>query len=479
MSSLVTSVKIAVDSGAMDAAIDKAKDLNEEAGVKLPAGLKAAGVAAGAITTAMGAAFAAAELITQEVEQQTLRGYDFYNTVNNDLRPAMIYVAETIEAQNAALDQQKDIAAIAAANLAIGWNNAKVAAGGMWQEYGLGLENAEAATERFINDRAMMMADAEYDGDGWGKAADIKARAEEIANDIRAQMVELNDAAETLSTNAGKRQLLELKSQMLGESAVRQEQFKLEIEEREAMITLAANEEQQIRMRAELETFKESRIAYNNFLDQRAEDEETKRQQGIQREIDTAIMSNMNARDQIDAQWIMFEDDLQRRVEAEELTLEQAGALRKQKAIEQNAAIVDIHAKANEKVLREITKNAREMGSATSSMLSILDDDIANLFDSLNSLVSVMQNIGAISGGGGFWGMMGGIGTAAGGASTYNGGVNVGSLSVTVNGGGGSKTAASAQEGVQAALSGFVKNQMTKEMQYGGVLNPSTGVSKV
>ena len=65
------------------------------------------------------------------------------------------------------------------------------------------------------------------------------------------------------------------------------------------------------------------------------------------------------------------------------------------------------------------------------------------------------------------------------GRSTFSSGVSVGSLSVTVNGGGGSQTANAARQGVHSALQGLVKQQMVDESKYGGILNPNQGVLKV
>ncbi|MEZ8861889.1 hypothetical protein [Vibrio sp. 10N.247.311.51] len=89
MSNIVTTVKIAVDSGALDAAKGKAEDMPETAGAKLPAGFAKAGVAAGAIVAAMTAAYTADNLASA-VETQAQRGYDFHSSLDSGVRPAMV-----------------------------------------------------------------------------------------------------------------------------------------------------------------------------------------------------------------------------------------------------------------------------------------------------------------------------------------------------------------------------------------------------
>ncbi|WP_213882696.1 hypothetical protein, partial [Vibrio crassostreae] len=216
MSNIVTAVKIAVDSGALDAAQSKAGELAETAGVKLPAGLAKAGVAAGAIAAGMAAAYAAADNLANAVETQAQRGYDFQNSLDSGVRPAMIFIAEQFEAMNAEAEQMNDMIALADANWTMGFRNAQNSIKEMWTGFRTGGQTAEELTDRLIEKIARATG----------------ATAEEV----RAEMQELADAAETLSLRADERRMIGLRRFAMEGSEYRKQLFEQEIKEREAAI---------------------------------------------------------------------------------------------------------------------------------------------------------------------------------------------------------------------------------------------------
>lgn len=486
MSNIVTAVKIAVDSGAIDAAKGKAEDLSETAGVKIPAGFKKAATSAVAVTAAIAAAVTAAESLSSEVEQQSQRGYDFYNTMDSQVRPAMIYIAETIEAQNAALEQQRDLATVATANMAIGWNNAKIAAGGVWNEYGLGIKNAEEATNKFIADFANNLATEQINEEGGvfnnllGKRELIDKRSKEIQADIRKDMETMNEAAETLAQASSERRIQRLEGMNDSARERRDKQFEQEIKEREAAIVLAANTSQEAALKAELERFKEAQSNFNDYLDQQESLAEAARQTSIENEIRAAEVANMVGVEQLRARHQMEVDALLARKEAGELNALQTEQLRIEIAKKYQAEALAVQEKANADAIKVAEKAATEMSNATSSALSLIDDDLANLYDSIDSLIRALQlldGFSALGGGGGFWGIGGGV--ASGGLSSF-GGISVGTVSVSVQGNTdtvGMKN--SAQEGVYGALNGIVKDTLAKESKYGGIFNPSSGTHRM
>ncbi|PTC04336.1 hypothetical protein C9980_12830 [Vibrio mediterranei] len=115
-------------------------------------------------------------------------------------------------------------------------------------------------------------------------------------------------------------------------------------------------------------------------------------------------------------------------------------------AISTNNVILAYHEEANQKFIKVAEKVAREMSNATNSALSLLNNGIEDLYDSLDFLTRALQAIDGFSffgTGGGIWGIGGGIG--GGSIPTFNGGNQ--------------RTATQAQEGVNAALSGIVQNR--------------------
>ncbi|CDU05796.1 hypothetical protein VCR14J2_390389 [Vibrio coralliirubri] len=485
MSNIVTAVKIAVDSGALDSATSKADELSKTAGVKIPDGFKKAATSAVAVTAAIAAAVTAAESLSNELEQQSQRGYDFYNTMDSQVRPSMVYIAETIEAQNAALDQQKDLAAVASANMAIGWNKVKIAAGGVWQEYGLGIKNAEEATDKFIKDFADSLATDQINEENgildnfFGKREAIDKRSEEIQASIRKDMDKMNEAAETLSQASAERRLQRLEGMNDTARERRDKQFAQEIKEREAAIVLAANDSQKEALEAELKRFKEAQKNFNDHLNEQeqmaAEAEQRQAAEGVRQ----LWLRNQEA-DVILADQIGKEKEAWKERYEQGLIDEEAYkmALTEIEVTYQNG-LADIREQANAEAVKVAKKAAEDMSSATSSALSILDDDLANLFDSINSLVSVLQTLKMVDGAGGIFGLAGGIGGSGGGLSSF-GGISVGTVSVSVQGNTdtvGMKN--SAQEGVYGALNGIVKDTLAKESKYGGIFNPSSGTHRM
>ncbi|TKF71722.1 hypothetical protein FCV55_07070 [Vibrio sp. F13] len=481
MSNIVTAVKIAVDSGALDAAKGKAEDLADTAGTTIPAGFKKAATSAVAVTAAIAAAVTAAESLSNEVEQQSQRGYDFYNTMDSQVRPAMLYIAETIEAQNAALEQQKDLATVATANMAIGWNNAKIAAGGVWNEYGLGIKNAEEATDKFIADFADSLATEQINEEGGvfnnllGKRELIDKRSKEIQADIRKDMDEMNQAAETLAQASSERRIQRLEGMNDSARERREKQFQQEIKEREAAIVLAANDSQKKVLEAELKRFKEAQKNFNDHLNEQeqmaAEAERRQAAEGVKQ----LWLRNQDA-DLILADQIGKEKEAWKERYEQGLIDEEAYkvAVTEIEITYQNR-LADIRDQANAEAVKVAKKAANDMSSATSSALSILDDDLASLFDSINSLISALQTLNMIDGVGGIFGMFGGGGlfggsTSSSSASPYNGAA-IGALTVNVTGGSNPMaTQQSVESGVRMALSQSIQTEISRQQRHGGAL---------
>ncbi|CAH7340727.1 conserved hypothetical protein [Vibrio chagasii] len=460
MSNIVTAVKIAVDSGALDAAKGKAEDMAETAGVKLPAGFAKAGVAAGAIVAAMTAAYAAADNLASAVETQAQRGYDFHNSLDSGVRPAMVYIAEQFEAMNAEAEQMNDLIALADANWTMGFRSAQNAVKGLFTEWRTGGQTAEELTDRLIEKIARATGSS--------------------TEDVRAEMQELADAAETLSLRADERRMIGLRRFAMEATDYRKQLFEQEIKEREAAITLADSEEQATALRRQLDRFKAEQSAFNDHLDEQERLAEAARQASIENEIRTAEVANMVGVEQLRARHQMEVDALLARKEAGELNALQTEQLRIEVAKKYQAEALAVQEKANADAIKVAEKAATEMSNATSSALSLIDDDLANLYDSLDSLIRALQlldSFSALGSGGGFWGIGGGGGV--GGVSSF-GGISVGTVSVSVQGNTdtvGMKN--SAQEGVYGALNGIVKDTLAKESKYGGIFNPSSGTHRM
>jgi hypothetical protein len=260
----------------------------------------------------------------------------------------------------------------------------------------------------------------------------------------------------------------------------RYKQFEQEIKEREAAIVLAANTSQEAALKAELERFKEAQSNFNDYLDQQESLAEAARQTSIENEIRAAEVVNMVGVEQLRARHQMEVDALLARKEAGELNALQIEQLRIEIAKKYQAEALAVQEKANADAIKVAEKAATEMSNATSSALSLIDDDLASLYDSIDSLIRALQlldGFSALGSGGGFWGIGGGV--ASGGISSF-GGISVGTVSVNVQGNTdtvGMKNAA--QEGVYGALNGIVKDTMAKESNYGGILNPSSGVYRM
>lgn len=455
MANIATAVRIAVDSGQLDNARNTAKEFTEEVRNRLPAGFTRAAGAAGAVVAGLAAAYATAQKITEETEAQVQRSYDFTNNVDSSLRPAMVYVAEQFAAMNAQAEQFDDLIALADSD----WTMKFSAFGNTIREYWTTFRTGGRDAEQIVDDLIAKIAEAQ------GRSVES----------VRAEMDALNEAAQSLSDAAFERQLLGYQRLSMTSREYREEQMRLLQIEHDAQVALADSPEQAAALQRRLDRVMDAQRQMNAALDDQEAENESKRQQSIQDEIRMMEIQNMNAEAALQARWEMERDAITRRYEAEELSADQMNMMRIELAKRYQAEALALQERGNQDALRETEKTVREMSNATSTALGLLDDDLASVYDSINSLVAVVQSLGWLTGSGGIMGIGGGF--SAGGMSSY-GGVNVGSLSVTVNGGT-ERTAQHAQEGVNNALSGIVREQMAQEQRYGGLLNPKQSVQRI
>ncbi|ENC6723347.1 hypothetical protein ABKY80_003694 [Vibrio harveyi] len=455
MANIATAVRIAVDSGQLDNARNTAKEFTEEVRNRLPAGFTRAAGAAGAVVAGLAAAYATAQKITEETEAQVQRSYDFTNNVDSSLRPAMVYVAEQFAAMNAQAEQFDDLIALADSD----WTMKFSAFGNTIREYWTTFRTGGRDAEQIVDDLIAKIAEAQ------GRSVES----------VRDEMNALNEAAQSLSDAAFERQLLGYRRLSMTSREYREEQMRLLQIEHDAQVALADSPEQAAALQRRLDRVMDAQRQMNAALDDQEAENESKRQQSIQDEIRMMEIQNMNAEAALQARWEMERDAIIRRYEAEELSADQMNMMRIELAKQYQSEALSLQERANQDALRETEKTTREMSNATSTALSLLDDDLASVYDSINSLVAIVQSLGWLTGSGGIMGIGGGF--SSGGMSSY-GGVNVGSLSVTVNGGT-ERTAQHAQEGVNSALSGIVREQMAQEQRYGGLLNPKQSVQRI
>lgn len=455
MANIATAVRIAVDSGQLDNARNTAKEFTEEVRNRLPAGFTRAAGAAGAVVAGLAAAYATAQKITEETEAQVQRSYDFTNNVDSSLRPAMVYVAEQFAAMNAQAEQFDDLIALADSD----WTMKFSAFGNTIREYWTTFRTGGRDAEQIVDDLIAKIAEAQ------GRSVES----------VRAEMNALNEAAQSLSDAAFERQLLGYQRLSMTSREYREEQMRLLQIEHDAQVALADSPEQAAALQRRLDRVMDAQRQMNAALDEQEAENESKRQQSIQDEIRMMEIQNMNAEAALQARWEMERDAITRRYEAEEISAVQMNMMRIELAKRYQSEALSLQERANQDALRETEKTTREMSNATSTALGLLDDDLASVYDSINSLVAVVQSLGWLTGSGGIMGIGGGF--SSGGMSSY-GGVNVGSLSVTVNGGT-ERTAQHAQEGVNSALSGIVREQMAQERRYGGILNPKQSIQRI
>ncbi|WP_196368973.1 hypothetical protein, partial [Vibrio harveyi] len=374
---------------------------------------------------------------------------------DSSLRPAMVYVAEQFAAMNAQAEQFDDLIALADSD----WTMKFSAFGNTIREYWTTFRTGGRDAEQIVDDLIAKIAEAQ------GRSVES----------VRDEMNALNEAAQSLSDAAFERQLLGYRRLSMTSREYREEQMRLLQIEHDAQVALADSPEQAAALQRRLDRVMDAQRQMNAALDDQEAENESKRQQSIQDEIRMMEIQNMNAEAALQARWEMERDAIIRRYEAEELSADQMNMMRIELAKQYQSEALSLQERANQDALRETEKTTREMSNATSTALSLLDDDLASVYDSINSLVAIVQSLGWLTGSGGIMGIGGGF--SSGGMSSY-GGVNVGSLSVTVNGGT-ERTAQHAQEGVNSALSGIVREQMAQEQRYGGLLNPKQSVQRI
>ncbi|MEZ8861890.1 hypothetical protein [Vibrio sp. 10N.247.311.51] len=104
-------------------------------------------------------------------------------------------------------------------------------------------------------------------------------------------------------------------------------------------------------------------------------------------------------------------DALVTRKEAGELNALQTEKLRIEVVKKYQVEALAVQEKANADAIKVAEKATTEMSNATSSALSLIDDDLANLYDSIDSLICALQlldGFSALGSGGGLWGIGGG-----------------------------------------------------------------------
>lgn len=436
---------------------------------------------AGALSTAyvgMSSINSAVQFLSDSWDTASARAYDFSSNMDNDLRTQYIWMQEQQNVINAELEKSAD------------WygeigNKIQVLGTGISKYFNAFLSDGESAqkqAERIFDEivKAKMAVDGltsdffinEYGPDGWFEqySKEYKKYADEIESEQKKVAKDMEDtfkaayemqytAADLTLDRVEKRQMLngmkiaELRRQATNaETDALRDFYNWQADELDKLF--AKNEEY--------------------YSDLEKTQQEAKDRQ-IQREIDTALMIYMTEQEQAQRRYELYEEDQKLRLKSGEINLEQYGALVAAAWTKRNDDINAINKKANDEAIKQAEETAKGMADATSSALSIIDDDIAHLFDSLNSLSGVLQNLGWLSGSGGMFGIGGGF---SGGAMSSYGGVNVGSLSVTVNGGT-ERTAQNAQEGVNNALAGIVREQMAQERRYGGLFNPKQSVQTI
>lgn len=135
---------------------------------------------------------------------------------------------------------------------------------------------------------------------------------------------------------------------------------------------------------------------------------------------------------------------------------------------------------AAKKILDQQIELNKALNDATSATLGIVNQDMQRIYDSFDQLIAALQTMKLISGTGGIWGIGGGIGGGMiPGVSSYGAPI-VGSMSITVPGGGNaSMIRESVALGVKDGLNAAMKTTLANETRHGGLLNPSMSVQRI
>jgi hypothetical protein len=122
-----------------------------------------------------------------------------------------------------------------------------------------------------------------------------------------------------------------------------------------------------------------------------------------------------------------------------------------------------------QRMANEAKSLAQEVSGNVSNIFGAIDDDLARLYDGLDSLVALLQTLNLIGGSGGFFGLGSGVGFGA--TNTYNGG-SIGSVNVTVQGGSsGAATADSIMESLIPQITQITRGEIINQKRPGGSLS--------
>lgn len=488
MSNILTQVKIALDSKDLEEAQSKANDMGVELGTVVSTAKKF-GPQIMAAVAAIASAKIAIDGLNANFEKVLGRAQDFENTMSDDVRGAILAINEEAE------EGFENINALSE-SIALSWggivNDVKGAVDSAIEWTGIADPEDVKEKAKKVEAEVKKSHDAMY---LTGKErVEAERRLREI--DIELAQNQFDEAAGELG-RLEKELALELERIDLESKMVRNQADREFYEGQVALAKLRyessikfINKEKEDAAKAEKEKSDQAAAAAKKRSDEEAARRQKEYEKGKE-QAQTEFEDFLAMRQGEDAVLeLQLERDLERvriQTEKEYLTVEQANEKRLALMAQYNEDIEALNTELVEKNKETVEKSLESVNSLSQSMFGMISREAEQLYNTLNNLISVFQDMGWLKSSGGIWGALGSIGGAAGGASgasglagasTFNGGVSVGTLALTVNGGNGS-TAEAARRGVYDGLQSLVKQQMSIETKFGGILNPSSGVTKV
>ncbi len=514
MSNVTTTAKIAVDSSDLDKANNSAKSLSETISSKIPAGAKKMGAGFAAASAAAYAIYAALETVDDAVRSAAESADDFTEAMDNASRTRLLKVAADVGVVDDELARLQARQAAAMADVSDWFNEMVVRAARIKtslvesifgtprevSEIQAELDEVNASIEAGFKNRIQL-----------GGALDKQRRLTEELNKAQAAEAEFNVSQTKHQMRLEEDRARQLRRYNRDNIQAIREEGEARINAIEQEIKQDPTPERIARMRYEQETIRQvtearvkdaerinaaeqKRIEATEAAEKKAYEAQKKRDdERYNREKERAQQQVEDLLARQEGEEAVINLSYQRQLESykkmlEEKKINQDDFDKVQIALEEEKT--EKLKALNDGLVDGIKTGYEDASSAASQFLGLIDKDMQRLFDSGLELIKLLSSLGGGSGGNSFFSALSSLGSAVGGvgggsgvsrtANTFNSGVSVGTLAVTVNGGSTSaNVAGDARRGVNDALQAMMKQQMANETKFGGILNPSSGVTKV
>ena len=454
MSNIVTAVKVALDSDDVDSAVGSAKSLSNELGPKLTSNIGKVTAGFTAVSAAAYAIYSALDTVNAKVRDAADSADDFTSAMDDTSRTRLLQVAADVGVVDDELARLQARQAAAMADTS-DWFDEMVVKAAQIQttliESVFGTPRSVEEIQFSIDQLNQKMEEADKNSLEYFSL--LGQRNREVENLSKAQ-------------------------QAILEFEVSQTKYLSDLEASRAAQLRRFNRDQIDALREEME----AQIAVYDA--QIAQDPTPEVIKNLEYQKETARLVGeariQQAEELLAAERKRIDETERREQEAESNRIQRLAERRANEWSRIQDEIIRDAAEAAAEAQRISDQAIRETGEAAHSVLNYINEDLANLYSAIDDVIRLLQTLEMIQGAGGIFGMFGGVGGFSSGGVSSFGGVSVGSVSVTVQGNTdtvGMKNAA--QEGVYGALNGIVKDTLAKESNYGGLLNPSSGVHRM